>query len=159
MKPRLSEWASIAEIIGTVAVVVSLLFVVRSVDQNTRVIESAEASKIWDAWRSVAVLPVMTDGELATIAAKVASSESLSAAEKLQWNRYLAAQIDVWAQLYDSYAHGLIGSDYWAYWNSGFWRLWVENGYNDIFQSRRDFYDPSFRNYIDQQLAERSEIQ
>lgn len=84
MKLKLSDWASIAEIIGTVAVVFSLLLVARSVDQNTRVVESVEASKIWEAWRDVVVLPVIAGGELADVHAKVSNSQALSDSEQIQ---------------------------------------------------------------------------
>ncbi len=39
--------------------IVSLGFVVKSIDQNTKVIEAAEANKIWEVWREVAVLPAL----------------------------------------------------------------------------------------------------
>jgi len=60
------------------------LLVVRSVDENTRVIESAETSKIWDAWREVSVLPILKGRELAVITAKVGRSEGLSEVEEIQ---------------------------------------------------------------------------
>ena len=43
------KWTTIAEIAGTVAVIVSLSFVIRSIDQNTRAFETAEADNIWEA--------------------------------------------------------------------------------------------------------------
>ena len=42
-------WASIAEVVGTIAVVISLVFVVLSIKQNTRAIEAAEMNNIWAA--------------------------------------------------------------------------------------------------------------
>ncbi len=42
-----------------VAVIVSLGFVVKSIDQNTKAIEAAEANNIWEVWREVAVLPAL----------------------------------------------------------------------------------------------------
>ncbi len=88
------KWTTIAEIAGTVAVIVSVSFVIRSIDQNTRAIEAAEANNIWEAWREVHVLPVINNPEFAAIYAKVRDSENLSATEQIQWNRYQAGVSD-----------------------------------------------------------------
>jgi len=44
MKMKLSEWASVAEIIGAIAVIVSLLYVGLQVNDNTSAIRSAAAN-------------------------------------------------------------------------------------------------------------------
>jgi len=155
MKKKLSDWASIAEIIGTLAIVVSLLLVVRSVDQNSRVIAAGEANNIWQAWRQVAVLPIISGGELAAVKSKVLNSESLSNVEEVQWDAYLSGQIDIFAQLFDRHNSGLISPDYWSYWDNGFWVDWDENDFARIYESNREYFDPAFREYVDTQVIER----
>ncbi len=88
------KWAAIAEIAGTVAVIVSLVFVIRSIDQNTKAIEAAESNNIWAAWREVGVLPIINNPEFAAVYAKVRDSESHSATEHIQWDRYQAGVSD-----------------------------------------------------------------
>ena len=46
MNTRVREWATYAEIIASIAVVISLVFVVKSIDQNTKAIEAAEMNNI-----------------------------------------------------------------------------------------------------------------
>jgi hypothetical protein len=91
MKLKLAEWASISEIIGMLAVVVSLLLLVRSVDQNTEVITASEAKNIWESWRQIAVLPVRNNPQLAEVHSKVLDSQQLSTMERRQWDVYLSA--------------------------------------------------------------------
>ena len=101
------------------------------------------------------MLPIITDGELAAVNAKVLTSETLSPGEQVQWDAFLSAQLDIWSQLFESHNNGLISSDYWLYWDNGFWRLWGQNGYARIFESNRDFFDPQFQDYVDAQVIER----
>ena len=66
-KSGVKKWAAIAEIAGTVVVIVSLLFVIQSIDQNTKAIEAAEANNIWAAWREVGIMPVINNPEFAAV--------------------------------------------------------------------------------------------
>ena len=148
MKSRVAEWASIAEIIGTIAVVVSLVFVVRSIDQNTKAIEAAEANNIWQAWRETAQLPVINSADFAAINAKVLNSESLTEIEQIRWDRHMAAQIDIWAQLYDLRSSDLISQDLWRYWDTGFAQEWGAE-HQRIWEGIRGAYDPDFQAHIE----------
>ena len=47
-KLSLSEWASVAEIIGAITIVVSLLFLVHEVNQNTKALQVANVNQIYD---------------------------------------------------------------------------------------------------------------
>jgi hypothetical protein len=152
MNRKISDWASVAEIIGTVAVVVSLVFVVRSIDQNTKAIEAAEANHIWQAWRETAQLPVINNASFAVIRAKVLNAQPLSDVEQIQWDTYMAAQIDIWAQLYDLRSSDLISQDLWDYWDSGFVQAWDVERQN-TWQRIRDAYSPDFQAHIESSLG------
>ena len=153
-KPSIKNWAAIAEITGTVAVIVSLVFVVRSIDQNTKAIEAAEANNIWEAWREVGVLPVINNADFAAVYAKAEGSESLSAAEQAQWDFYQGAQFDIWAQLFDLYRDGLISQKKWDYWDNGYWRNWQQNQYDQAWEQIAGAYDPDFQQYINSRRTE-----
>jgi len=148
MSRKLSDLASVAEIVGTVAVVISLIFVVRSIDQNTRAIEAAEANNIWQAWRQTAQLPVINNAEFAAVYAKAWNSQPLTEVEQIQWDRFLGAQIDIWAQLFDLHSSGLISQDLWNYWDTGFVQGWTA-GHDDMWRRYRGAYDTDFQAHID----------
>ena len=155
MKNRsVKKWAAIAEIAGTVAVIVSLVFVIRSIDQNTKAIEAAEANNIWAAWREVGILPAINNPDFAAVLAKVKDSESLSAVEQIQWDRYQAGQFDIWAQLFDLYRDGLISQEKWSYWDNGYWRAWQRNEIGQTWESSAEVYDPDFQQYINSRRVE-----
>lgn len=155
MKLKLADWASVAEIIGTLAVIVSLLLLVRSVDQNTEVITASEANNIWESWRQVAVLPVLNNSQLAEVRSKVMDSQQLSTVEQIQWDVYLSAQIDLFAQLFERRSSGLISEEYWGYWSGGFWAVWETNDFARIYDRDRDYYSATFKEYVDSEVIER----
>ena len=124
MKRSLSEWASIGEIVASIAVVVSLLFVGYSIRQNTSAIEAAEENAFLTSWRNLTQLPFYEHAELAAIQMKVHSDDELSALESQRWDNYLRAVFDTWAQLHNSYHDGLISESSWRDMNGSILTLW-----------------------------------
>jgi len=47
-KRNLAEWAAVSEIIGTLGVVISLLFVGFNINQNTRVMQAANDNLLYE---------------------------------------------------------------------------------------------------------------
>ncbi len=134
--------------------IVSLLFVIQSIDQNTKAIEAAEANNIWAAWREVGIMPVINNPEFAAVYAKVNNSESLSGAEQIQWNVYVGGTIDIWAQLFDLYRDGLISQEKWKYWDDGYWIIWQQNRIGQVWDRSAQMYDPDFQQYINSRRIE-----
>jgi hypothetical protein len=123
-KNRLAEWTSIAEIIAAVSVVVSLLFVGYSINQNTAAIEASEESAFLESWRNLTQLPFYADAELAAIQLKVHTGEALTPIESKRWENYLRAVFDTWWQLHNSYRDGLISDEAWHDLNGAVLTLW-----------------------------------
>ncbi len=123
-RKSLAKWASIAEIIASIAVVMSLLTVAYSINQNTSAIEAAEESSFLNSWRNLTQLPFYTDAELAAIQLKVHSGEELTPLENKRWENYLRAVFDTWWQLHNSHQDGLISDDAWEDLNGSILTLW-----------------------------------
>ena len=91
-KLRLSDWANIAEVIGAVAVVASLLYVGVQVQENTREIRATNRQQLvgraHESTNRFAVNPQLT-----TIIAKVADGDSLTASEALQYGYLIIFQL------------------------------------------------------------------
>jgi len=87
-KPGLLEWASLAEIVGTTAVVISLLFVAYSLERNTIAVSGQVANDIYDANREIQ-LTLLTHPELESIIDRGRKDVSnLSDLERLQYIRF-----------------------------------------------------------------------
>jgi hypothetical protein len=76
LNQRLSDWASIAEIVGAVAIVVSLIYVALEVQQNTRVQHALAYQEVYrDLKANLAAIPT-------ELMAKQRSGEDLSDLER-----------------------------------------------------------------------------
>ena len=148
--------ASIAEIIAAIGVIISLVFVAFSVNRNTAMIEAAEESKFFDAWRNVAQLPFYTDAELASIQLKVHSGEELNLLEAKRWENYLRALFDTWWQLHNSYVDGLVSEQAWNEMNGSILTLWELDRMGEFWNERRQYWEGTpFGSHIDAEIAAR----
>lgn len=89
-------------------------------------------------------LPVINDSEFAAIAVKVNSAQSLTDVEQIQWDRYVSAQLDIRAQLFDLHTNDLVSGDLWSYWDYAFSQGW-NSGHEGIWQENRFGYHAVFR--------------
>jgi len=134
----LSEWAAIGEIIGTVAVVISLLFVVFSLNQNTAAIHGSTENIIFEMHADL-TNQFMLDPTLAEILVKMrGDSPQLSAIEAVRWEKYPLNLLDIRALAFMRYQRDLLAQDQWYAWNDYFMGLFARFltngiGANDTF--------------------------
>ena len=84
-KLTLSEWASAAEIVGTIMVVISLLFVVISVERNTAVLSGETEDDLFDTFKEIGLV-VLADPELVKLIIRGQNDPtSFSAVEKARY--------------------------------------------------------------------------
>ena len=91
---KVRDWAAYAEIIGTVAIVISLVFVVQSIDQNTRAVEAAQMNNIYAGWREAVIVPILNDPDLADTIAKARTGDALTPGEQIRWDMFVAGKMD-----------------------------------------------------------------
>lgn len=119
-KLTLAEWAEIGEVIGMVAVVVSLLLVVYSINQNTQALRGATDNLLFEQHAELQA-SFITDESMAAILAKLRRGESqLTAAEAVRWEKYRFNLLDIWAMAFMRYRDGLMGEEAWQAWNTYF---------------------------------------
>jgi len=116
-KLALRDWASVAEIVGTVAVVVSLLFVAYSVNHNTAVLQSLNDNLLYE-YDGRAMSDVITDPSMAAILVKLDNSEQLTAIEGERFEQYMYRFLNMWELAYDRYVDGLFPERKWLGWNA-----------------------------------------
>ena len=103
-KLGLSDWASIAEIAGTIAVVISLLVVAYSLDRNTTAL-SGQILLVNPALESM-------------IERAQADVSNLTISEYLQYKRYLGLHLDIWERAITRENEGLIDEQSVAGWHT-----------------------------------------
>jgi hypothetical protein len=88
MKPTLENLALLAEIIGAVAIVVSLIYVGRELNANTAAVQAASLQSVTNA-SSTSMLAVVANEDFARIRLQAMRDPSqLSETERLRWYLY-----------------------------------------------------------------------
>ena len=118
-KLSLAEWAQIGEIVGMIAVVLSLLLVAFSINQNTNALQGGTEDYIFERhaeWQSMLV----SDASLAAIMVKQQADVELTAVEAIRWDRYMLNLLDVWAMAHERHQQELLSEQQWQGWNDYF---------------------------------------
>jgi len=155
-KLSLAEWASVAEITGAFAVVISLIFVVASVDRNTAAITSQVGDTSYEAIRELN-LTLLDNPELFDITVRaVENLDNLDESELEKYKLWLHINLDLWERFYDWDRSGVIDR------NSGGWHeyfsAWTTRHltrelWDDI---KWKFTDADFNAQVESALARRS---
>jgi len=158
MRLKLSEWASIAEIIGAFAVVISLLYVGVQVNDSTSAVRAASANDVNVALQSW-YLEIGTDQQTSELFyTALISEEALSNEEEFQFlmmlhgaflafqNSYLLAEegtIDI--ELREAITAAIVG---------------IKNlpGMRRYWRQRKSYLHSGFADYVDQLLQQEMEV-
>ena len=116
-KLLLRDWASVAEIVGTVAVVVSLLFVAYSVNHNSAVLQSLNDNLLYE-YDAQAISDVVTDPSMAALLVKLDNGEQLTAIERERFEQFMYRYLNMWELAHDRYVDGLFPERKWLGWNA-----------------------------------------
>jgi hypothetical protein len=110
-KITLSEWADIGEVVGMVAVVISLVFVVFSLNQNTAAIHGSTENILFERHADLAN-QFMLDPSLAEILVKMRSDDpELTEIEAVRWEKYQLNLLDIRALAFNRYQRDLLAVD------------------------------------------------
>ena len=116
-KLTLRDWASVAEIVGTVAVVVSLLFVAYSVNHNSAVLQSLNDNLLYE-YDAQAISDIVTDPSMAAILVKLDNGEQLTTIERERFRQFMYRYLNMWELAHDRYVDGLFPEGKWLGWNA-----------------------------------------
>ena len=122
-KLTLREWASLSEVLATIGVVISLVFVGFSVNRNSDEVKAGQLNDIFDATREIE-LAVAADAEWSRIVLLGRTQDSLSAVEQYRYDAYAVLHLDVWDQLLTRDEDGLMDQAELEAWSRYFER-WV----------------------------------
>ena len=105
---KLPQWAAIAEIIGTIAVIVSLVFVGISINRSTDETRANQTNVLYETARQIELV-VAADPEWSRIVVQGRSGvREFNDVEQYRYEAYLIAVLDLWDETLDRYEDGLI---------------------------------------------------
>ena len=150
----LSGWAAIAEIVAGIGVVISLLVVAYTVQQNTIALESGRDDMIYQAVRDLQIAQT-TSPELANAIARMRQDESLSATQVVVWEGYQTLHLNIWENAFIHWNDGLIDDDVWNGWDKYFvaYLSDAKEGLSiDTWTGIRDWYEVDFVTHVENSL-------
>ena len=104
------KWAAISEVFGTIAVVVSLIFVGISIRQNTAVVQANQQNLLYeltDNWFS----DRLTNPELYEIELRALDSQNLTDVERLRYSELIYRAMNVWENAYFKHENGFLSDE------------------------------------------------
>ena len=153
MKKLLEEYALAAEIIGAIAVVISLIYVGTSVNQNTNAIlvSNHQALVAMDMDKNT----WLRDPEFASIyEIAVEDVSKLSPVQSRQYSTFLADTFNAWEFAFITHNNEMMEDNIWDGWD-GFYRLSLKHkGHKWFWNQGKEGFSPEFRLYVDSILAE-----
>jgi hypothetical protein len=151
----LNDLANIGQVIGAIAVVISLIYVALQIRQNTNAVRSATAQTVHEHFARWYRL-VAADDELAKIVASgLRNYESLSEQERVRFIAAFMAFLSYSQNAFLKWREGLLASPLWLGWELVIMNLVCAPGGKAFWKERAYMFGDEFRRYIDDDLIKR----
>jgi hypothetical protein len=152
-KKNLTSLAAIAEIVASAAVVISLVFVVLSLNQNTEALRSSNDNYLYELMDKH-LSDVQLDPNFAQIILKSASTEAMSPDEELRLQMWIFRQLNTWELAFSRYQDGLMDPIAWRDWSLTFSENIVPVFPKEKWNQSKVGYGEDFVNYVDSIYAQ-----
>lgn len=150
---KLSEWAHVAEVIGGVAIVASLIFVGLEVRENTQVTRLTMDRTIDQ--QSIALnLSIAQSSDLADILIRgELDRDSLTPAERARFDNYCLSRFGSYENIVGDFYAGFVADKEFQLWANHFEFRFAKPGYRQFWLAHRNVYFESFRHWGDQRYG------
>jgi len=105
--------------LGTLAVVISLFFVVHSINRNTAVMQVTNENFLYEL-TDASLISVVSDPGLSSIYVKSGENVELSEIEKRRIEAQFTRFMNRWNLAFDRYQDGMFAPDKWHVWNASY---------------------------------------
>jgi len=118
-KLDLHEWSAVAEIVGTVGIVVSLLFVAYTVNRNTVELRSANENAQLQLNDEI-IAGLLGNTDVFAIVDKRSNGQELSQVEEWGMTVFTTRQLNVWEMAFYRHLDGVFSPERWDAANAGY---------------------------------------
>ncbi len=153
-KLDLSGWAALAEVIGTVAIVFSLLLVAYNIKRNTQEMETSNSNFLYQLDQQISA-DLSRNVGLATIFVKMQQQEALSDIEKFQYVNVQERYLTEWEIAWTQYKSGSLAFVDWRDWDQYLSYSVTDALPNEWWIDIRSNYKPEFAEHVDDKYAEK----
>ncbi len=154
---NLQRWSLVAEIVGAVAVVVSIVYLTIEVNRNTSAIQSQTSQGLLEMANDANQLLALTPGMADLFVRAQTDYDLLTAAEHLRWRRWVNSELNIWEHAFHSHANGTLDSAMWIGYDVGYRALFCDDSSNRIWREIETFYGPGFREHVNRTTVDECE--
>jgi hypothetical protein len=144
----IQDWSSIAEIVGAIAVVVSLLYLAIQMRSQNREARLSTINSSLAEWNSLLAL-VADSSELASIWNRGLKNEELSEDEEVRFRAFANSYLRVVEGLYLQHLEGRLDDRIWHGISKGTTDMLAATGLHRFWSHRQDWYSSEFREFVD----------
>jgi len=148
----LKKWAAIAEIIAAVAVIISLVFVVQSINQNTAAVQSTNDNFMYEL-QYARTREIVSSPGMAEIYLKIRSGEELTDVEQERFYWDKIQELSLWELGFNRNRDGLYDTDLWESWNRYYETEFTSQFPQEWWEESRSFYMQDFQDHVDAAYA------
>lgn len=149
MKSKLEEFALIAEIVGAVAIVISLLFVGMQLRENTSAVQANSSQSSFDASRQF-LLDIALDEDLSRI--RQTGGDDPSSLTPLEYSRYSALEYSnflYYQSIWIQWTLGIVDDRVWRQYKTILCRGLTSPGISLVWEQRKPILDDEFIHMAD----------
>jgi hypothetical protein len=152
---NLNDLANLGQIIGAVAVVISLFYVASQIRQNTNAVRSATAQSVHEHFANWYHL-IAGDAELSRIAVNgLRDYQSLSENERTRFIAAFTSFLSYSQNAFLKWRQGLLAPSLWLGWEQIMMNFFGAPGGKDFWTERGYMFGDEFRRYIEDDLIKR----
>ena len=147
--------SAVAEVVGVVAIVVSLIYLAIQIRQNTKVARAATRQAISDSTENLGS-DLLNNREIAEILVRDINGDPLSAVESLRLQARCYRDMQHWENIFYQYNEGLVSADQWAGFRKNLVALLDINAYREYWEHEASHYSKAFQAEMSSVITESS---
>jgi len=152
VRRTLQDWASIAEIMGAVAVVLSLIYVGYGLRENTRAIE-AQTRQAFSAQDMTFFETALDQSVIAMAEAKRQAGEALSGLEQSQLETREHMNFRIFEHAFYQFRKGTLEEDEWDRYARIIRNKCIDLPALSMWNGNKEIFQPDFRKFVDDAIA------
>ena len=150
----IQDWGAVGEIIGAIAVVISLLYLAIQIRNQNRESRLSTINNSLAEWNSLLSL-VADNSELAEIWNRGLKNEELSETEEVRFRAFVNSYFRVVEGLYLQHLEGRLDDRIWQGIGTGTTDMLAASGLHRFWRHRKHWYSQEFQHYVESAISSR----
>ncbi len=148
-KLKLSEWASVAEIVASVVIIASLAYVGLELNQNTQALQQQSYQSTMGLLAGGDMTLATNEDLLRIVVVAETSPSDVSAEEWLRFTHFVYPRIATWEFLYLAKQENSLSEIQWGAFEPYFVGFSCKRGYMRFWEENQSAFAQAFRVYLD----------